>query len=169
MTGRNVAAPRFSALGQLATLGQWAIHPSMTDAHAAVAEFLKDFSGAATPLSDDADIFDSLGIDGDDGFELIERFATKFEIDITNYRWYFHHGEEAINIGGSFFKSPYRRVDRISITPQVLAEALRTKRWPLEYPERKLPSVRWDIGFTQAIFLGIVALLMAGLWQRLVR
>jgi len=66
----------------------------MTDTHAAVAGFVKDFSGAATPLSDDADIFDRL--DGDDGFEIIERFATKFEIDITNYRWYFHYGEEAM-------------------------------------------------------------------------
>jgi hypothetical protein len=141
----------------------------MTDAHAAVAGFLKDFSGAATPRSDDADIFDSLGIDGDDGFELIERFAIKFEIDITNYRWYFHHGEEALNIGGWFFKPPDRRVDRIPITPQVLAEALRTKRWPLEYPEHKLPSVRWDIRFTQAVFFGIVALLMAALWQRFAR
>jgi hypothetical protein len=141
----------------------------MTDARAAIAEFLNDFSGAATPLSDDADIFDRLGIDGEDGFELIERFAAKFEIDITNYRWYFHHGDEAINIGGWLFKPSYRRVDRIPITPQVLAEALRTKRWPLEYPEHKLPSVRWDIRFTQAVLLGIVALLMAGLWQRLVR
>jgi hypothetical protein len=51
----------------------------MADAHAAVDEFLKDFWGAAKPLSDDADILDTLGIDGDDAFELIERFATKFE------------------------------------------------------------------------------------------
>jgi hypothetical protein len=94
----------------------------------------------------------------------------KFEIDTTNYRWYFHHGEEAfLNFGAWLFKPPYRRVDRIPITPQVLAEALRTKRWPLKYPEHKLASVRWDIRFTQAVFLGIVALLIAGFWQRLVR
>ena len=55
----------------------------MTDAHAAVAEFLTDFSGAATALPDDADIFDRLGIDGDDGFELIERFATKISQTIV--------------------------------------------------------------------------------------
>jgi hypothetical protein len=47
----------------------------MVDAHAAVAGFLKDFCGAATPLSDDADIFYRLGIDGDDAFNFIERFA----------------------------------------------------------------------------------------------
>lgn len=124
----------------------------------------------ATPLSDDADIFDSLGIDGDDAFEFIERFATKYEIDITNYRWYFHHGEEPfLNFGAWLVKPPYRRVGRIPITPQVLAEALRTKQWPLEYPEHKLPSVRLDIRFANAVLLGVVALLMAGLWQRFVR
>src|SRR5215510_3593137 len=73
----------------------------MTDARAAVSGFLKEFWGEIKPLSDDADIFHNLGIDGDDAFEFIERFAAKFEIEITNYHWYFHHGEEPfLNIGG---------------------------------------------------------------------
>ena len=133
----------------------------MTDADTVVADFLKNFWGTSTLLSDDADILDRLGIDGGDAFDLIERFATKFEIDITNYHWYFHHGEEvSVNtIGSWFFKAPYRRVDRIPITSQVLAEAIRTKRWPLEYPEHKLPSVRWDIRFSQAVSLAIAAVL----------
>jgi hypothetical protein len=146
----------------------------MTDADTVVADFLKNFWGTSTLLSDDADILDRLGIDGGDAFDLIERFATKFEIDITNYHWYFHHGEEvSLNIGSLFFKPPYRRVDRIPTLPQVLAEAIHTKRWPVEYPEHKLPSVRWDIRISQAVTLGIVAmfvaLLGAGLWQRFVR
>src|SRR5262245_10993482 len=141
----------------------------MANARAAVAEFLKDFSRAAKPLPDDADIFDSLGIDGDDAFEFVERFATKFDIDITNYRWYFHHGEEGFYIGGWFFRPPYRRVDRIPITPRVLAEAIRIKRWPLEYPGHKLPSVRWDIRSSQLFTLAIITLLVVGLWQRFVR
>jgi hypothetical protein len=66
----------------------------MTDARTAVADFLKEFSATNTPLSGDADIFDSLRISGDDAFEFIERFVSKFEIDATNYHWYFHHGEE---------------------------------------------------------------------------
>ena len=143
----------------------------MTDAHhAAVAGFLKDFWGAATELYDDADIFDTLGIDGDDAFEFIERFATKFEIDIGNYCWYFHHGEEPfINFGAWLFKPPYRRVYRIPITPQVLAEAIRAKRWPLKYPVHNVPSVRWDIRFNQAFALAIIALFVAVLWRRFVR
>ena len=141
----------------------------MTNEHAAVVGSLKEFLGVvAKPLSDDADIFDSLGIDGDDAFEFIERLATKFDIDITNYRWYFHHDEEGFNIGGWIFKSPDRRVGRIPITPQVLAEAIRIKRWPLAYPEHTLPSVRWDIRFSQVFFLAIIAVLVAGLWRRFV-
>jgi hypothetical protein len=146
----------------------------MTDARAAVADFLKEFSATNTPLSGDADIFDSLGITGDDASEFIERFVNKFEIDAANYRWYFHHGEEPmLNIGGLFFKPPYRRVDRIPITPQILAEAIRAKRWPLEYPEHRLPRVRWDIRLSQAFLLAMlalfVALFVAKLWRGFTR
>src|SRR5262245_34784216 len=86
----------------------------MSNADAAVAEFLRDFWGSGTHLlSDDADIFDSFGIEGDDASEFIERFATQFKIDTSNYRWYFHHGEEGfVNVGAWLFKPPYRRVDR---------------------------------------------------------
>jgi len=140
----------------------------MTNADAAVAEFLRDFWGSGTHLlSDDADIFDSFGIEGDDASEFIERFATQFKIDTSNYRWYFHHGEEGfVNVGAWLFKPPYRRVDRIPITPQVLAEAVRTKQWPLEYPAHKLASVRWDIRFNQALSFAMLALLLAVIWQR---
>src|SRR5215467_11636655 len=60
----------------------------MSDTSAAVSGFLKEFWGEIEALSDDADIFHNLGIDGDDAFEFIERFAAKFEIEITNYHWY---------------------------------------------------------------------------------
>jgi hypothetical protein len=142
----------------------------VTDTRTAVADFLKEFWATNAPLSDDADIFDSLGIDGDDAFEFIERFVSKFRIDATNYRWYFHHGEEAsLNIGGLFFKPPYRRVAYIPITPQVLSEAIRTRRWPVEYPEHRLPSVRWDIRLNQAFLLAIIALFVAKLWWHFTR
>src|SRR5262245_28242596 len=57
----------------------------MGDTRAAVSGFLKEFWGEIKPLCDDADIFHNLGIDGDDAFEFIERFAAKFEIEITSY------------------------------------------------------------------------------------
>lgn len=141
----------------------------MSDTCAAVSGFLKEFWGETKPLSDDADIFRDLGIDGDDAFKFIERFAAKFGIEISNYHWYFHHGEEGFNIGGIFFGPPYRRVGRIPITPKVLAEAIRTERWPLEYPAHRLPSVRWDIRFSQVFGLAMIALLVFVFWQRFVR
>jgi|GEM_PF-2157958 len=108
----------------------------MSDTRTAVSEFLMQFWGKSELLSDGADILHNLGIDGYDAFEFIERFAAKFEIDIANYRWYFHHGEEAfLNIGGLFFRPPYRRVSRIPITPRVLAiPSAHTSEYPLGCP-----------------------------------
>lgn len=140
----------------------------MDDARAAVLGFLREFCGKTKPLPDDADLFDKLGIDGDDAFEFIDRFATTFDANAENYRWYFHHGEEGQNIGGLFFAPPYRRVARISITLKTLIEAVETKTWPITYPDHELPKVRWDIRFNQmfaALAFGGMAL---WLWQRFV-
>src|SRR5262249_24647236 len=63
-------------------LGHPGILGPMGDTRAAVSGFLKEFRGEIKPLSDDADIFRDLGIDGDDAFEFIERFAARFEIEI---------------------------------------------------------------------------------------
>jgi Protein of unknown function (DUF1493) len=141
----------------------------MNDPRAAVSDFLKDYLGESEPLSDDADIFYDFKIDGDDAFDFIEKFAAKFEIDLSTYRWYFHHGEEGIlSIGGLFFKPPYRRVVRMPLTPQVLAAAIRSKRWPLEYPLHSLPSVRWDMMINQMVVIAMMAWCAAALWQRFV-
>jgi hypothetical protein len=125
----------------------------MTDARAAVLDFLREFRRETKPLSDDADLLDELGIDGDDAFEFVHRFASKFDVEAGNYRWYFHHGEEGQNIGGLFFAPPYRRVEHIPISLNTLAEAVETKRWPIDYPAHDLPSVRWDIRFNQVFAL----------------
>jgi len=58
----------------------------MNDARAAVLDFLREFWGETKPLSDDADLFNKLGIDGDDAFEFIDRFATAFDVEAGNYR-----------------------------------------------------------------------------------
>jgi hypothetical protein len=138
----------------------------MNDARAAVSEFLREFWGETKLLSDDADLFDKLGIDGDDAFEFIDRFAAKFGVEASNYRWYFHHGEEGHNIGGLFFAPPYRRVAHIPITLSTLIEAVERRTWPIVYPDHELPRVRWDIRFNQ-IFAALAFVALAlWLWQR---
>jgi hypothetical protein len=120
-------------------------------------------------VSDDADLFYGLGIDGADAFEFMREFATIFAVDIKNYRWYFHHGEEGFNPGGLFFRPPYRRVKHEPITINVLLKAVNAHSWPLRYPTHELPKVRWDLRFN--LILVFASLIPAAVWalRRLVR
>ncbi len=138
----------------------------MNNAHSDIEEFLKDFWDKDICLSTGSDIFKQLGISGDDGFEFIEQFSNKHEINMTNYRWFFHHDEEGFNIGGFLFKPPNKRVDRIPITPELLAEAIYTKQWPLQYPQHELPKTRLDLRFNQLIMAVSVTFLVASIFQR---
>ena len=138
----------------------------MSDSCTDLDEFLLQFSGEAHALQDDTDVFERLGIDGDDGSEFIEAFAAHFDVDVSGYRWYFHHGEEGWSLGGLFFRSPDRRVQRLPITPPILMDAIRTKHWPIDYPAHQLPSVRWDIPINQALTVLILVLLGVWVWQR---
>ena len=112
----------------------------MDEARAAVLEFLDEAWDWRRPLADDADLFDALGIDGDEGSDFIEAFVARFEVDATAYRWYFHHGEEGWSIGALFYRPIHRRFGHIPITLAVLTEAVRTRRWPIVYPEHVVPG-----------------------------
>ncbi|WP_296595421.1 DUF1493 family protein [Phenylobacterium sp.] len=133
-----------------------------------VSDFLAPWAEGAVLPPDDADLFDVLGIDGDDAFEFIDAFAGRFSIDVSSYRWYFHHGEEGFGPGGLLFRSPDRRVKRIPISVEVLSEAVRTGRWPIDYPPHSLPKVRWDIRLNQAFGLLILASVVLWAWYGLV-
>ena len=125
----------------------------------------EELSISIEELNINSDINEDLGVDGDDFFELMEAFSKNFNVDISNYLWYFHHGEEGLNIpGGIFFKPPYNRVNRIVITPKILLESANSKKWLIEYPEHNLPKKRYDILINQLLFglffiLVLVALL----------
>lgn len=115
------------------------------DPHAAVMALLREFWPGARDLNHDDDVFDVLRIYGDDAFELMETYSTRFGVEMSSYRWYFYREEEGWNAGALFFHPPYARVKRIPITLDVLAEGIRRKHWPLQYPDHQLPKVRWDI------------------------
>lgn len=144
----------------------------MDDVGSAVRAFVLRVWGEAPHLPRDltnqSDIFARLGIDGDDAFEFIDEFAREFDVDVSDYRWYFHHGEEGLGLGGIFFSPPYRRVKPIPITFDDLIRAVETRKWPIEYPEHTLPSVRWDLRFNQVFGLLIAAVLVVWLWRRFV-
>lgn len=108
--------------------------------------FLSEVSGIRIDrFKPDADLFDDLGIDGDDFFALEDEFARRFAVDMSTYRWYFHHGEEGgPSIGRFLFKPPYARVKRLPITPELLLASANAGRWRISYPEHHLPSHRID-------------------------
>lgn len=140
----------------------------VSDTHSDLASFLEEYSGGQAP-SFDADVFDALGIDGDDAFEFMDRFTARFGISADNYRWYFHHGEEGWNLGGIFFRPPYRRVKRIPVTTATLVEAIETRHWPLRYPEHELPSVRWDIRLNQLLIIPLLIPVGLAVWNWFMR
>lgn len=139
----------------------------MNSARSGLDAFFQAFWNEERCPADDADVFGELGIEGDDAFEFIEAFADRFSVDMSGYLWYFHHAEEGMNTGSLFFRSPDQRVERIAITPTILAEAIRTKRWPLQYPVHHLPGHRLDIRLNQLMLLAPLVLLAIWEWGRL--
>lgn len=106
-------------------------------------------------VSENSDITNDLGVDGDDFFELIAEFGKKYQVDISSCIWYFHCAEEGSwnSIGGAFFKPPNHRVQHIPITPLMLLEFVKEGKWNLQYPDHKIPKRRYDIIVNQLIVL----------------
>ena len=111
-------------------------------------------------LRSDGDIFKFARIEADDCFTLIHNFGKRFNVDLTEYLWYFHHSEEGTNIGSFFVKSPDQRVKRIPVTPNLLLESAQEKRWVCQYPEHRLPKTRADILINQIVFLSALVLVL---------
>ena len=71
----------------------------MPDIEERVFEFVAELTGAerrrltlATTLVGD------LGVDGDDGWDLVESFGEKFEVDLSTFRGDEHFGPEGLSI-----------------------------------------------------------------------
>ena len=98
-------------------------------------------------LQSDSDIFETLGICGDDCFELIIKYSEKYNVDISNYLWYFHHEEEASwnSLGRMFYKTPNELVNRIPVTSSMLTKFANSKTWDNIYPNHEIPIKRKDI------------------------
>ena len=115
-------------------------------------------------LNSNSDNFETVRISGDDCYELIEKFSKKYDVDISNFLWYFHHEEEGSwnSIGGVFHKSPDKLVKRIPITPKMLAKFAETKKWEINYPYHQLPEKRKDILFNQIVLIITAILAIIG-------
>jgi hypothetical protein len=105
------------------------------------------------------DIFADLHCTAKDFTKLIEKFGRRFNIDTSNYRWYFHTNEEDHSIGGMFFKPPFERVKRIPVTAEMLWEMANVGYWNIEYPEHEIPSSRVDYLINILLFIAGALLL----------
>ncbi len=128
-----------------------------------IIQFLKEETYEEV-ITSETDVFNKCGISGDDSHELIEKYQMKYNVYMTNYLWYFHCDEEGSSFFTSmFFKPPYKRVARISITPKILTEFANSKKWNIDYPGHKLPKYRYDIIFNQIVLLFILIWLIYSL------
>lgn len=133
-----------------------------------IIEFLKKET-CEDEISSDTDIFNDCGISGDDSHELIEKYQAKYNVDMSNYLWYFHCDEEGSSfITGMFFKPPYKRVKRIPVTPKILTDFANSKKWEIDYPEHILPKKRYDLLINQIIFSLIIIWLISSLIRKYV-
>jgi hypothetical protein len=134
-----------------------------------IRNFLEDYSGVY-PDDPNIDIFKDMGVVGDDFHEMIEKYAKRYNVDMSDYLWYFHADEEGSNsIGGQFFKPPYERVTRIPVTPQMLADFIVTKKWKVNYPSHDIPKQRTDLTINKIIvvtfFVGLGIWLLIKMWN----
>lgn len=119
---------------------------------AEISGFIKSKTGIVN-LNLNDDLLKDQGVSGDDFHELIADYQKIFNVDMTNYLWYFHSDEEGNNIGGVFFKPPYERVNHIPVSPAKLLEFANKGRWEMEYPVHKLPKFRWDMIINATLLL----------------
>ncbi len=121
-----------------------------------IIDFLKEET-YEDEITSDTDIFNECGVSGDDSHELIEKYHLKYNVDMSNYLWYFHCDEEGSTfITGMFFKPPYKRVTRMPIIPKMLTDFANSKTWKIDYPEHTSTKKRYDILINQIAFLMIL-------------
>ncbi len=120
-----------------------------------IIEFVRNET-ASKIVSFDSDIERDLGCTGDDFPELMDKYSKKYNVEMANYLWYFHHAEEGNSFGSNFFSAPNEIVNHIPVTPNLLLKFAENGKWNLKYPEHKLPKRRYDLIANQ-IFLFLVA------------
>ena len=129
-----------------------------------ISEFVAKQTGVErTKIVPEARLVEDLGVEGDDFFELERVFAQQFKVDMSDYRWYFHHAEEgAASLGAVFFSPPNMRVGHIPVMISMLLDAANCGRWTLEYPPHQLPARRYDVMVNLAVlFFVVLAALLA--------
>jgi hypothetical protein len=107
-----------------------------------VIAFLQEKTGMED-LHADTDLF-AHGVTGKQFNEVVRAFGRRFNVNTESYLWYFHTDEDGMNFGAIFVKPPYERVQRIPVTPLLLAEFADRGSWAIDYPSHEIPGSRLD-------------------------
>ena len=115
----------------------------MPDLDESVLEFVAEFTGAELKqLTSTSTLLGDLGVDGDDGYELIQNFGEKFKVDLSSFEGNRHFGPEAGCFPPLFLWQLVRMAFRTHETPEEqagldpiriadLIEAAKKKAWSL--------------------------------------
>ena len=117
----------------------------MSDLDSSVMAFVAEFTGARPPrLSPTSTLFGDLGVDGADGWELIESFGQKFHVDLSSFRADRHFGPEGLPVYAPLLwlwwlvsfpfhqrQTPEERAGLRAIRISDLIAAARERRWVL--------------------------------------
>jgi hypothetical protein len=110
---------------------------------AEIIAFVRNETDYPSYLDEHTSLQDKLGVHGDELDDLLLRFAQRFRVDMSGYRWYFHTCEDGLNPFWVLIPPPNKRVHQIPITLAVLLKSARGKSWAVEYPPHR-PLTRWD-------------------------
>lgn len=142
----------------------------MPEVRAAIEDLIRRHSGCTELPPPDADLLDAINIDGDDASELMEAFAVRFHVDLSGYRWFYHHGPEGFPLFGRFWGRAFE-VRRIPITIALLEQAAALGRWPVEYPNLPATEVenrswaRLQITIGVGLPLAVIAIIAILKWR----
>ena len=136
----------------------------LEDIEAFVAKQVGEPVGALDP---GLDLFERFRIDGGNCDEFVTKFSAAFDVNLSGYLWYFHHGEEPHPglLFQVFWPPPDQRVARIPISPRILLASANAGAWTIEYPEHSLPKRRHDI-IAGWVFLTLIVLFGVGVLLR---
>ena len=117
-------------------------------------------------LTPDTSLHDDLGVGGDEFDELVGDFAERFRVDMSGYRWYFHHDAKGTDPADLFFRQP--SYDRIAVTPRLLLESANAGRWVVAYPSHRAPRRGLHLSILSCVFMMLILMLFPWTVMRLI-
>ena len=110
-----------------------------------VLDFVSEFTGVGRPrIALTTTLFGDLGIDGDDGHDIMAAFAEKFQVDMSEFRLNRHFGTEGLSVHAPLvflwwlmswiFRAKQSPEERAGLEPVRISDliaAAKSKKWNL--------------------------------------